>query len=337
MAATYTPTVLMQAGTQGGQNNFTANFQHNGLFYWRLLEDTPIGTGGILVNGFQARQLSGTTGAEFSRALGINFFTSASPDDSDAVAALYWRHDFPGNVLTLRVGQDEVAAIDDGCRYACDDTASFLATPLSSSPVRSLPGSGLSLIANLSLSPIVGVEVGAGDANGDGQLNLGRPFHTSELAYAVALKFTDPFKSIGDGLYKFSIYHVDPTKQGTPSALGASRGFSIQVDQDVGDVGLFAKYSATSGSTGLARRFASGGTVWKRPFGHDEDWLGVGFGWVDSLAPDMSDGYVLETYYRMQLTPLVQITADAMLVMDPATRSGDGVSGVFSFRSTAQF
>ena len=48
-------------------------------------------------------------------------------------------------------------------------------------------------------------------------------------------------------------------------------------------------------------------------------------------------GLHAEAYYRLQLTPIVQVTPSAMLVMSPSKNPDTDTEGVFSLRAKAQF
>lgn len=332
----FAPTVMMQVGTQGGGNNFTASEQYQAAFGWRVLNKTRIGTAYFFFNNLHVTQLTQTSGVDFSQSLGINYFTSDSVANTDVIKALLWRHELPGDALTLIFGHSEIGSLDGGCRYACDDTQSFISQILSTNPARTLPGQGTEIGADVKVFDGVIVELSAADARGNGKLNLGRPFDTGEWAYAGALKFENPFKQFGDGLYKFTYYQVDATRQGTPDAQAASRGMTVQLDQDFGDIGVFFKYHQSFERKSLAERSAGAGVVWTAPFGNNEDRLGLGFGWIDPTAPETNNEYVAETYYRLQLTPFVQVTADAMLTINPS-RPGSSNEGAFSLRARGHF
>lgn len=332
----FAPTLMMQKGTQGGSQDFTASEQYQGLVAWRALNKTRIGTGYFIANNLHTSQLDKTSGVDFSQSLGINYFTSDTPGNTETVKALLWRHEFPGDFLTLLVGHDEMSAINGGCRYACDDTQSFFSTPLSANPASTLPGQGAAVSADLNLTESVIIEAGIADARGDGNINFKRVFRHDERVYIAALKLQNPFKSIGDGHYKATYYKVDATRPGTSSAKGATEGFAAQLDQDFGDLGVFAKYHQAFRRKGSIEKTASAGVVLLKPFGNDEDRLGVGLGWVDPTAPGTNDEYVAETYYRMQLTPFVQLTAGAMLVMNPSAPGSD-TEGVFSLRMRGHY
>jgi len=332
----FAPTLMGQWGTHPGRN-FTANYQHNILIFWRVFEESVIGSGSFVFNALQIRQLTKTTGVTFAGAAGINFFTSDSPADSDTIKAIYWRQDLPGGFANIRVGHVELSGIDGGCTYACDDTTSFISAPLAANPARTMPGQGMGIIAELIFGGGISVEAGVADGNGDGTVNAGRPFRTRELAYAAAIIARNPFPQLGAGHYRLSFYYVDPTKQGTPGAIAATRGFSIQADQDFGNYGVFARYTKTFGRLGAVSQTAAGGLVWNKPFGHDEDKLGAGFGWVAPTAAGTRNEYVAETFYRLQLTPLVSVTADAMLLINPSKAPKSNMSGVFTLRTRAHF
>ena len=338
MTYMYAPTIMAQAGTQGGTNDSTASYQHQFLYAWRALNDTPIGTGFFVYHNLFVTQLSDTTGVQFANSLGINYFTTDSVAETDVVKALLWRHIFPGDWLMVQVGHVEISNLIGGCRYACDDTTFFLSTPLSANPASALSGQGAGILAELMVADGVYLEGGVSDARGDGNVNFDRPFKTNEWAYAAALRVENPFPSVGDGVYKVSYHHVEPIGVGTPDFMARTEGLTIQFDQDFGDVGVFGKYSRTWGRMTMVEQFAHAGLMWTRPFGYEEDRWGVGFGWVDPTADNTRDEYVAETFYRMQLTPFTSVTADAMLVINPSSNPmGNDTEGVFSLRTRSHF
>ncbi|MGI9511396.1 MAG: carbohydrate porin, partial [Anderseniella sp.] len=165
-----------------------------------------------------------------------------------------------------------------------------------------------------------------------------RPFKTGEWAYAGSIRVENPFASVGDGVYKASYHHVEATGVGTPNFAPKTEGITLQFDQDFGDIGVFGKYSRTWGRKAAVEQFAHAGIMWTRPFGYEEDNWGVGFGWVDPTAANTRDEYVAETFYKMQVTPFVSVTADAMLVINPSSNpNGNDTEGVFSVRSRMHF
>ena len=334
----FMPTIMMQKGSQGGNQDFTANEQYQGFFAWRLLNKTRIGTSYFFFNNIHISQLTRTSGVNFSQSLGVNYFTSDSPANTETIKSLLWYHEFPGDILSVWVGHDEIVQLDTGCRYACDDTASFFSSPLSTNPARTMPSQGPLARVDVKLAKGVEIETAVADRQGDGNLNFNRVFENGRLAYASSLKLENPFKPVGDGLYRFTYYKVDSTgTRGTPSFQKVSQGVAIMVDQDFGDLGVFAKYSRAFQRKGSIEQYAAAGIVWTKPFGHAEDWLGLGFGWVDPTAANTKNEYVAEAFYRMQLTPFIQVSPGAMLVMNPTSNPDTNTEGVFSLRARALY
>ncbi|MGA9443512.1 MAG: carbohydrate porin [Methyloceanibacter sp.] len=58
---------------------------------------------------------------------------------------------------------------------------------------------------------------------------------------------------------------------------------------------------------------------------------------MDPTASNTNDEYVAETFYRLQLTPFIQVTPAAMLVMNPSKNADNNPEGVFSLRERALF
>ncbi len=332
-----TPTIMLQKGTQGGKHSFTANEQINGIFVWRPFNKTKFGTGIFLFNFLHVGQITNTTGLDLSQDLGINYFVSDSVADTNIIKSLLWLHELPGERVTVKVGHGAISEVVNGCRYACDDTASFLSSPLSAFPASTLPGQGTMLSTSVNLSEGASLEVTVADALGDGKLDFKRIFDNGELAYAGAVLFDNPFAATGAGQYRFGLYQVDATGKGTAAAQAETRGYSINVDQDFGTFSLFAKYARNAGRSGLIKQTSAAGCVWTKPFGITEDWLGAGFAWVEPSAPGSKDEYVAETYYRLQLTPFLDLTPAMMLVINPLNKPNADTEGVFTFRVRAKF
>ena len=330
------PTFMTQLGTQNA-DNATANFQYNAMLLWQALEDSPIGDGGLYANWLQVIQLTATTGVDFTAGAGANILASDSVSDSESLKALSWVHQFPGDVLTLRLGHDEVASLYAGCQYSCDDTTFFIPQPLSNNVAGTLPGQGMAAIADISVTDVIGIEAGIADAAGDGKLNLGRVFESGELAYGAAVKLTNPFSGVGDGFYKIAYYGTDATRQGTPQATQRSSGIFAVAEQDFGEVGVFVKYARNFQRPATARQFLAAGAVWNKPFGFDEDHFGLGISWVDPSAANTNNEGVAELFYRLQLTPFTQISAGAGAFINPSNNTNRDVEGMLNLRAKFNF
>lgn len=340
------PTLMMHRGTHNGadrqngtadNDNSTASAQVHFVASWQPLENF---NGSINLHYMNLRQVTSTTGSEFSQAIGLSGFEiNDSGVTTDPLRSLLWRQGFLDDRLVLYFGQGEILQFDNGCRYACDDTENFMATPLSSNPTRTLPGAGAA--AAIEIKPIEGLSIGGGvsDARGDGGVNFARIFNEGELAYAGQVAY-QPKLSVGEGFYSLSAFYVEPKFRGSPQAQEESRGLQLMLDQDIGEVALFAKFGLAEKRKASAERYASGGLVWLNPFGETEDRLGLGVGWVRPSADDTNDEWVVEGFYRLQMTPALEVTPGAEWIINPSNtdnNSGSNHEGVLNLRATARF
>ena len=138
----FSPTWMAQKGTQGGSKDFTSNYQHSLLLVWRAVRDSSWGNGTFVFNALQVFQTSNTTGVDMTGNLGLNYPISDSVVDSSALKALYWQQDFRGGVADLNFGHIELNGIVSKCSYMCNDTKSFIASPLSNNIANTMPGQG---------------------------------------------------------------------------------------------------------------------------------------------------------------------------------------------------
>ena len=257
-----------------------------------------------------------------------------TPDGADA---LYFRHDLPGGNFRYRAGQVKISDIHGNCAYSCSEKKSFSSRPLSANPANTLPGKTIGFIGEFMISDIVVIEGAVADTAGDGEIDFGRPFKLGDWAYAVSLTLNDLIPDTGYGKYKVAFYSVDPMRQGTPEAR--SDGFSVIVEQDIGDVGLFARYGTSWGRGGAVDQTAAAGLVWKTFLNDEEGWLGFGLGWTSPTADEdtkVDDEYIAEAFYRLQLSPRAEIKAGAMA----ATHSSNirsGASGTLNMRAKIKF
>jgi hypothetical protein len=331
------PTLMFQQGTQGGQNDFTANYQHNLLFVWRPVRDSAWGTGTFVFNYLQVYQLSSTTGMDMTNDLGLGYPISDSVADSEVLKALYWQQDFPDGVGDLKFGHIDLSGIVVKCSYMCDDTQAFIAGPLSNNMANTLAGPGWGVQAGVSLGSGVQLEFGLADAKGDGTLNDDRDIKSDELAYAAAISANNLFPNLGDGSVRLAAYYVDQTT-GSGTTQPSSSGFVLNAEQDIGDIGYSIRYARAEGRLGSARHTGAASMVWKNPFGNGTDWLGWGLGYVQPADAGTEPEYLTEVFYRTQLTPLSQLSAGTMLVeSNKNTAAADAIEAVFNFRFRVAF
>ena len=322
-----------QFGTQGGPRNNTANGNTNVIIGWTPTGQTGPNRGGLIFHYLNVGQLTNTNGAEFSQSLGLSSFTNDSPGNVDMFRAFAWHQKLVDGLVDVRVGQLEPASLFNSNSYASDDTRSFLSTPLSSEPSRTHPAPGLGVIVIGKILENVFLGGALSDANGKGEFLDFDSFSQGDYMTNVSIAWKPTICGLGPGSYQFAMYFVDAT-----DTASYSRGFGINLEQSVSDDrAIFFKYNQSDKRQPLIRKSAAGGIMWTNPFGWGEDWLGLGAGWSEPTDQALRDEYVLESFWRMQMTPALQFTPGVQLWFDPSRTPGDDLQTAFTLRLLGEF
>lgn len=322
-----------QFGTQGGPQDRTANGNTHVIIGWKPPGQTGPNQGGFIFYYMDVGQLTSTSGAEFSRSLGLSSFTSDSPGNVDMFRSFAWHQKLVDGLVDVRFGQLEPAGLFNANTYASDDTRSFLSTPLSSEPSRTHPAPGLGVIVIGELLEDVFLGGALVDANGQGEFLDFHSFSQGEYMSNVSVAWKPTIRGLGPGSYQFTIYYIDAT-----DSAPYSRGIGINLEQSLSDDwAVFFKYNQSDKRQPLIRKSAAGGIMWTNPLGWGEDWLGFGAVWSEPTDQTLRDEYVLESFWRMQMTPAVQFTSGVQLWLNPSMTPGDDLQAAFTLRLLGEF
>ena len=323
----YTP--ALQIGTQGGLQDDTANHNMNVIVGWAPPWQSGPNQGGFILQYLNVSQLTKTNGAQFSQSLGLSSFTSDSPVNIDSFQTIAWRQQFVDGLLEMRVGQFLPGTLFNSNSYASDDTRSFLSTPLSSEPSRTHPDAGIGAVVIGQILPDVFLGGALVDANGAGEFLDFDSFFQGDYMTNVYVAWKPNICGLGPGSYQFAMYFVDATESDS-----YSRGLGINIEQSLReDLAVFCRYNQSDKRNPLIRKSAAAGVMCTNPFGWSDDWLGVGVGWSDPTDQSLRDEYVLESFWRIQLTPNTQVTPGAQIWLDPSMTPGDDVQAAFTLRA----
>lgn len=322
-----------QFGTQGGPHRNTANGNTNVILGWMPTWQSGPNQGGVIFHYLNVGQLTATSGADFSRSLGLSSFTNDSPADADLFRAFAWHQQLVDGLVEVRVGQLEPASLLNSTSYASDDTRSFLSTPLSSEPSRTHPGPGVGVIVVGEILEDVFLGGALVDANGKGEFLDFHSFFQGDTMTNVYVAWKPTICGLGPGSYQAAIYFVDAT-----DSEPYSRGIGINLEQSLGDDwAVFFKYNESDKRQLLIRQSAAGGIMWTNPFGWGEDWLGLAAGWSEPTDQTLRDEYVLESFWRMQMTPALQFTPGVQLWFDPSMTPGNDLQAACTLRLLGEF
>ena len=83
-------------------------------------------------------------------------------------------------------------------------------------------------------------------------------------------------------------------------------------------------FSENAGLTSF-RKIVTAGFGLEDPFDNPGDEFGVAAAWAQPSDPQLSDEWVIESFYRIQLSPTLQLTPDLQFIINPSSGTKDVV------------
>ncbi|MHC5061667.1 MAG: carbohydrate porin [Planctomycetota bacterium] len=325
--------ITYQFGTQGGSQNKTASTNTSVIVGWAPPWQSGPNQGGFIFDFLNVGQLANTNGIIFSESLGLSSLTNDSSTNDSEFRTFAWHQKLLDGRMEVRAGQLKPSSLFNSNAYASDDMRSFLSTPLSSEPSRTHPGPGVGVILTGEILDDVFLGGALADAAGQGEFLDFHSFFKGNYMTNAYVAWKPMIEGLGQGSYQFAMYSVDAT-----DTEAYSRGFGINLAQDISnDRALFLKYNQSDKRRPKVRKSLGAGIMWTNPFGCGQDWLGLGTGWSEPTDRNLRDEYLVESFWRMQLTPAVQLTPGVQLWFNPSMAPDNDLRAVFTLRLLAEF
>ena len=205
-----------------------------------------------------------------------------------------------------------------------------------------LPGNGLCAFAVYRPQPHVMLRLGVHDANADVQesgfdtYEKGELFKIFEVGFDTRLLPRIP-GGPPQGSIHVSLWHQDDRKD---AGIDGGRGIGISVVQRFGRFVPFVRYGYAdvnaSGPT-PAEHMANLGLVIDNIFGQDNDRIGLGYTWAKPADGALDDQSEVDAYYRVQLTPQIQIGPTLSVIFDPVRNPDEDRITVWGLRTRVAF
>lgn len=311
---------------------------------WRLWGESTGNTGTI---GFNLRHRHRYTRTAPSR-LGVHLgsgwnVTSGFSDTGFELTQAYLDQYFLDRNVGFRIGQMFQDLHFDTYSFKSEKLY-FLNAAFSDNPAVVFPGAGVGFATLIRPVPDWYLITGVGDAQ-ERKLDSGLDALFSEKLFSgIELGWhpsTGPLKH-----HSFSLFTwFTPASNDGKSPDGD--GFTLTYEwKPEHNFSLFARYAWSGTRATLVTHLGTAGVVFRKPFGREQDFLGVAFAWgvpteerldIDEI-PGLSDVNgrsqgVLEVFHRFQVTPLLQITPDVQLLIRPAYNTHNDLIAVFGIRA----
>ena len=157
-------------------------------------------------------------------------------------------------------------------------------------------------------------------------------FSEGEFFTAVELGWFPNEGEANEGLYHFTLWNTEARQSmGKPS----DRGVALTMEQQVGcqgNVVPFLRYAYSHRGLNGIRQNLSVGLGFEDIFKQNYDLIGLACSWADPSNPTLRDQYVIETFYRILITPHTHLTPDIQVVIHPADAPAKNAVTVFGFR-----
>ena len=268
--------------------------------------------------------------SDLDQPLGSIWNTSRGFSDSGfAMNELWWNQRSARDVMNVRVGTVNQKHFYDLHRFKSQKRF-FTSAPLSDSPTIAFPRTGLGARVRFSPSSDLHFTLGMGDANGDRSiLGIDTFFRKAEYFAAFDMAITPKYGE-RTGRYSLTLWHVDARQDdGVPSG----RGLSFLAEQEVvKGIVPFVRYGWGDGANLRVEQFAAVGLGLETPFGQDDDVAGFAGSWSRPADRTLRDQWGFETFYRFQLTDVLQVTPGAQIIVDPSLNPSEDVIGIVQVR-----
>ncbi len=200
-----------------------------------------------------------------------------------------------------------------------------------------LPGNGLGAFVMYRPQPRIMLRLGAHDANADLQKSGfdtydGELFSIFEVGYDTGLLPRTP-TGLPQGHLHASLWHQDSRED---AGIDDGWGIAGSAVQRFGRFTPFVRYGyadvTTTGPTS-SKHMVNLGLVTDNIFGQDKDRIGIGYTWSDPVDNKLDSESVVDAYYRVQLTPEIQVGPTFELIFDPARNPDEDTVFVWGFRA----
>ena len=298
-----------------GQHAYTSLIWQN-LGAWTFLE-TALGASSI------GWALEGTIGLDYnpsheSLAGGIgssSALNAAIIPDTIAVDELFLRQQSSDQRFLVQAGMVDLSNQFDTNRIANDTFSEFAAAALENNP--SIPFPAFGGAGGLARFQSAGAYVMAGTA-GSSVTAAAPPWSTADGDWyqLVEVGLQADWKRLGQGTYRLTPWHNH--REGEDGW-----GLGLNLDQELGTPAFlgFARLGLGDRDVTPVEAFVSAGFTLEGILDREHDGFGVAF-----ATSDPSPGFgrrtetLLESYYRIQLSPTVQLSPLFHVVFDPAQR-----------------
>ncbi|MPZ36311.1 MAG: hypothetical protein GEV13_36085 [Rhodospirillales bacterium] len=332
--------VMSQWGTpNGGYGAVQAMFTP--AVNWDAFNVAGLGAGSFQFHFMSAQYWSGVTGTSRGSAIDLISPINNQPTANQQFVQLTYTHRFPGNWLSISLGQYAFSNFD-GNAYANDQQVNFIGYSLTQNGSQNYSQAGLGAYAQINPTKEITLAGGFQDANDfSGSYIQFSTLGQGQYAWFGYAAWSPSVGGWGQGTYSL-LYYNQPGVSRQPLA---SEGLSFSASQPIGDKwGLFLRANTAWRSSFAIQSSIAGGAVYNDPLNRDpDDQVGFAMAWNATNMALYSGTFVrpsetmMELYWAWSAHRTLLVTPNVQLYLQPALAPTNEVAAVFTIRVTQLF
>jgi len=257
--------------------------------------------------------------------------TSTFNKQSLSLDQIWWQQSLFNEKVTFRLGKVDQSDFVDFYMYSSAKRF-FLNEAFSQNPTIPFPATGFLGFITVKPNDIFYILVSLGNLRAEaGKINIKSFFKDRDYFKTLELNFAPLAKKLGsDGNYHIVFWHSDKIEdEGKPS----SQGFNINLSKMFADkYGAFIRYGYSDGQFTEVKQLLSLGFGISGPLNNPGDFFGVAFAMGEPVDNSLRTQFVFETLYRIQVSPIAQITPDIQLIINPSNNPNEDFLAVLGAR-----
>ena len=331
--------VMSQWGTPNGgygavQTMFTPAVN------WDMFSSPRFGDGSIQFHFLSANYLSGNNGQTLGNNIDVNSPVNDQPYANNQFVQLTYTHAFPGQWLSISVGQYSFSNFD-GNDYANDQQTSFIGYAFAQNGSQNYSQAGLGAYAQIDPVKNLTFAVGFQDPSDFSGSYVQFPTLFAGVYSWLLYGAWTPTVLGGQATYSV-LYYNQPS---IPLQPIAGQGLSFSASQPIGDKwGLFLRANTAWQSSFAIQSSIAGGAVYVDPLNrHPQDRIGLALAWNATNMSLYQGTFVrpsetmMEAFWAFTAFRSLLITPSIQLYLEPALAPNAEISAVFSLRLTQLF
>ena len=257
--------------------------------------------------------------------------TSTFNSQSISLDQIWWQQSLYDEKIVFRIGKVDLSDFVDFYMYSSAKRY-FLNEAFSQNPTIPFPETGLLGYVKVNPNDLFYVLFSLGDLNATGDnLDFKSFFTKRDYFETVEFNFSPLAQKLGyGGNYHITLWHSDEIES---EDIPSSKGFNINLSKQFQDkYGAFIRYGYSDGKFTEVQQLLSLGFGISGPLNNPGDFFGIAFAWGQPVEDSLRSQFVVETLYRIQLTPIAQLTPDLQLIVNPTDNPNEDFLAVFGIR-----